>query len=56
TAALSRVVVTRPPPCSGRRSRDRHPDMAAVSSLKRKRPRKEGKREKQSMQGLSGAC
>ncbi|KAH9319991.1 hypothetical protein KI387_021760, partial [Taxus chinensis] len=45
TAALFRAAVTRPPPCR-----------AAVSSLKVKRPRKEGKRGKQRARGLSGAC
>ncbi|KAH9287477.1 hypothetical protein KI387_031594, partial [Taxus chinensis] len=43
TAALFRAVVMRPPPCR-----------AAVSSLKVKRPRKEGKRGKQRAWGLSG--
>ncbi|KAH9320431.1 hypothetical protein KI387_015070, partial [Taxus chinensis] len=56
TAALLRVAVTGPPPCSGRRSRDRRPCRAAVSLLKVQRPRKEGKRGKQRTRGLSGAC
>ncbi|KAH9293243.1 hypothetical protein KI387_041553, partial [Taxus chinensis] len=45
TAALIKAAVTRLPPYR-----------AAVSSLKRKRPRKEGKREKQRTRGLSGEC